>query len=417
MRIDDSTPVVVMPCGIGHSATCIVRSLGRLGIPVYSVESISGAFASFSRYCRGRFAWDDKRPAEESVQFLRDAGKSIGRRSILITTTDASVDFVAENADALEEWFIFPKIDPQLVRSLCSKKHMYQLARELGIPTPKAVFPNSRQDVLNFLETAVFPVMLKGIDGHRLAKRVGHKMFLAQSRSELLERYDSVEDLENPNLMLQEYIPGGDEAVCGLEGYFNESSDCAFAITGRKLRQWPAYQGVTTLGVCLTNEAIEKITNEFMKAIGYKGIVDIGFRYDSRDGLYKVLDVNPRIGCTFRLFVAEDGMDVARALYLDMTGQPIPVTTVRQGRKWVAEDIDLLSSVRYLLDRRLTVGEWIKSFRGVQESAYFAADDLLPFAVMCVYRWKRVLARICRKLIGRDAWQTRSAAYSPNIWA
>ena len=34
--------------------------------------------------------------------------------------------------------------------------------------------------------------------------------------------------------------------------------------------------------------------------------------------------MNPRIGCTFRLFAATNGMDVARALYLDLTGQPVP---------------------------------------------------------------------------------------------
>ena len=72
-----------------------------------------------------------------------------------------------------------------------------------------------------------------------------------------------------------------------------------------------------------------------MKAIGYQGILDIGYRYDRRDGQYKVLDVNPRIGCTFRLFAATNGMDVARALYLDMTGQ---TGASRPGCRWTQMD-------------------------------------------------------------------------------
>jgi predicted ATP-grasp superfamily ATP-dependent carboligase len=83
------------------------------------------------------------------------------------------------------------------------------------------------------------------------------------------------------------------------------------------IRQYPPYIGVTSLGVCVTNEAVKKQTKTFMKAIGYRGPLDIGYKYDDRTGQYKAIDVNPRIGTTFRLLVDTLGMDVARALYLD----------------------------------------------------------------------------------------------------
>jgi D-aspartate ligase len=383
---------------------------------VYSVDCTSRSFVSLSRYCTGKFAWDENVSAAKSVQFLLRAGQRIGQRSILIATTDATAVFVADNADALTEWFIFPRVESSLVHSLRSKKEMCQLAKKLGIATPEAFFPTSRSDMLRFLQSAKFPIVIKGIDGDRLAKCAGKKGLIAHTQPELLKEYDSIEDSNNPNLMLQEYIPGDDETVCGLEGYFNESSECVFAVTGKKLRQWPAYQGVTTLGICLKNETIEKITREFVRKIGYKGILDIGYRYDRRDGLYKLLDANPRIGCTFRLFVAENGMDVVRALYLDLTGQPITPAEARDGRKWMVEDLDLLSSLRYLLDRRLTLKQWIMSFRGIAETAFFALDDPLPFIAMCVNRGVKVLKLICRKLIPGQTRQTRPA-YSPNRWA
>ena len=60
-------------------------------------------------------------------------------------------------------------------------------------------------------------------------------------------------------------------------------------------------------------------TVRFMRALlGYTGPLDIGYRYDARDGLYKVHDVNPRLGAMFRLFVGDNGMDVARAIYRDI---------------------------------------------------------------------------------------------------
>ena len=105
------------------------------------------------------------------------------------------------------------------------------------------------------------------------------------------------------------------------------------------------------------------------QALGYQGILDIGYRYDARDGKYKVLDVNPRIGGTFRLFVDANGMDVARALYLDMTGQAVACAACSEGRKWVVEDRDIESSYWYWRDGQLGFREWASSFRGLREAA------------------------------------------------
>jgi predicted ATP-grasp superfamily ATP-dependent carboligase len=183
--------------------------------------------------------------------------------------------------------------------------------------------------------------------------------------------------------MLQEYIPGGEDSVWMFNGYFDSRSECLFGVTGKKIRQSPVYTGATSLGICLKNNVVEEMTNTLMKRIGYKGILDIGYRYDKRDGKYKVLDINPRIGQTFRLFVANNGLDVARAEYLDLTRQSVPKGLVFEGRKWIVEDKDLISSVRYLHDKNLKFMQLLKSFRGIQESAWFAKDDPLPFFLMC----------------------------------
>ena len=55
-----------------------------------------------------------------------------------------------------------PNMCPQLIRELSSKEGMYRLAKKHGVPTPEAAFPKSRQDVLEFVSSATFPVMVKG---------------------------------------------------------------------------------------------------------------------------------------------------------------------------------------------------------------------------------------------------------------
>lgn len=358
-----------------------------MGVPLYNVDPNPWAPASCSRYCRRKFLWDIERPvAQESLEYMSEVRRKIGKRSILIPTTDRTARFVAEHAEALAEWFIFPKLTASLANSLSSKREMFYLARENNIPAPDAAFPGSRADVLSFLKRARLPIMLKGIDGQRLWDRTGKKMFIVRSEEELLAIYDVAEDPQNPNLMLQEYIPGGDDTVWMFNGYFNARSECLAGFTGKKIRQCPVYTGSTSLGTCLRNQTVEDLTVRFMKAIGYQGIIDIGYRYDARDGQYKVLDANPRIGATFRLFVDENGMDVARALYLDLTGQKVVSIPARDGRKWIVEDLDLVSCYRYHHDGKLRFGEWIHSFRGVEEAAFICRDDPLPVLAMLVAR-------------------------------
>jgi D-aspartate ligase len=257
---------------------------------------------------------------------------------------------------------------------------MHFLARAHGVPTPDVTFPKDVEDVERFAASATFPVMLKGIEGHRLKRRTGATMFIVERPADLAPLYRQMEDPAAPNLMLQEYIPGGENDVWMFNGYFDAVSDCLMGFTGRKLRQTPVYTGVTSLGICLTNDTVRNTTTRWMKELGYRGILDIGYRFDARDGQYKVLDVNPRIGATFRLFVSGNGLDVARAMYLDLTGQRVPPARSVEGRKWMVEDGDILSALQYRRDGKLTIRDWAGSLKGVQETSYFARDDPAPFA-------------------------------------
>ncbi len=372
-----SLPVVVLK--IHHGSLGIARSLGRLGVEVHGLTATPAAPAALSRYWRQCHRWDVEGAApSETVEYLLDLGRRLGRTALLIPANDRMVQLVADHAARLRERFVFPELPASTVRALISKREMQQLVTRLGIPTARGAFPAARADVLAFLEKAAFPVMLKTIDGGR-KRSAGPMVVIARNAAELLEQYDRLEDPGSPNLMLQEYIPGGEDSVWMFNGYFDAASECLFGITGRKLRQNPVYTGSTSLGICLENEAVDRTTRRFMKAIGYRGILDIGYRYDARDGRYKVLDVNPRIGSSFRLFVDANGLDVARVLYHDLTGQPVPRQAGSEGRKWLVEDQDLESFMKYRRDGTLGLREWLSSFRGVREGAWFARDDLRPF--------------------------------------
>src|SRR5437868_11471914 len=100
---DWSSDVCSSDLGLG-----IARSLGRLGVPVYAVESKSLSPVFYSRYCRGHFGWNiEAAPANQTLEVLRNIAQRIGAHPLLIPTTDNSAMFVAAHAEALTQWYGF----------------------------------------------------------------------------------------------------------------------------------------------------------------------------------------------------------------------------------------------------------------------------------------------------------------------
>ena len=384
MRIENNSVPVVVLVSSQHGAVGIIRSLGRMGIPVYGVHQDFWEPAARSRFLRRVFRWDfSSSPAEDSLLFLKDVARQIGRQPLLIPTSDITALFVAENAEILAPEYLFSTPRVEVVRCLVNKQQTFDLCRKLRIPTAKTASPQCREEVMNFAHTTSFPVVVKGEYGEFLG-RGGKRLRVAivAGENELLEVFDLNAATGRPGIILQEYIPGGDHSIWMFNGYFSDLSQCLFGTTGRKLRQFPPHQGSTSLGICARNDAVETQTKRLIQAVAYRGPLDIGYRFDARDGQYKLLDANPRIGSTFRLFAAKNGLDVARALYLDITGQSIPSAQISEGRKWIVETNDLASSWSHFREGQLTLGAWMRSLRGVQEGVWLASDDLAPLATL-----------------------------------
>ena len=374
------TPVLILGCKLGGLA--ILRTLGPLAVKVYGVDDDENNPVIKSKFLEQHFIKAiDPDNTNEYLDFVIGLSKIIGGKAVLIPTSDDLSVFVAKNSASLKEYFLFPENSGDLLDRLANKKRMFQLALDNDIPTPHITCPRNLEDVKNTIAKLNFPIMLKGIDGNKLMERTGKKMVIVHSEQELIDAYNKLENPEDPNLMLQELIPGNDDQVYIFNGYFNCNSDCLAAFTGHKVRQYPVHVGCASLGECRWHERVANKTISLMKAVGYKGILDIGYRLDPRDGRYKVLDINPRVGQAFRIFVSKNNMDVIRCLYLDLTGQSQPDIEPIDGRRWVIEDYDIVSSFDYFNEGTLSFVNWFKSLKNIQEGAWFSLRDPMPFLV------------------------------------
>mgnify|MGYP003344583859 FL=1 len=125
------------------------------------------------------------------------------------------------------------------------------------------------------------------------------------------------------------------------------------------------------------------------------------WRFDRRDGTYKIVDFNPRVGAQFNMFDTEAGIDVVRALHLDLTGRAVPAAANRVGRALRVEHLDLPARMAY---RGGTGHVPPAALIGTKpERAWFQRSDPLPGVIMAVRSVRPALQRVLRARHRRTA--------------
>jgi D-aspartate ligase len=367
---------------LSHGGVGIIRSLGRLGVPVYATTEDRFTPVASSRYVRDSFVWPVTRldDAEGLVGDLKEMGRKIGRPAVLYTTDDEAAVLVAEHAHDLAEFFLLPTLkDPGLARRLASKEGLHQLCTEFDVPSPAGAAPRSLEEIRSFARSARFPVVAKNREAfQRQQAPAVPGTTVIQGVDELMSLAETWAD--DPGVVLQEYLPREHAEDWIVHGYFDEQAHPRALFTGVKLRSWPPHAGVTSCAFTVWNPDLAALASEFCRKIGYHGIADLDWRYDRRDGHYKLLDFNPRVGAQFRLFETTRGIDVVRAQYLDLTGQDVPLSEAREARRFIVENLDPQARLAY---RNGTYRAPHCPPRASEtELAWFARDDLLPFFAM-----------------------------------
>lgn len=376
----------------------ITRSLGRMGIPVFAIQRTSFVPSGVSRYLAGKFLWraNEKDP-DQFLQGMARIGKILSRPTILVPADDFSAILISEHADELPSQFIFARPPANLPRTLANKRCLYDLCHRLGIACPHTVFPHSREELLDLIACMQFPMVVKATEPWLLPENLRSTIIISD-RPEIIDYCNNFwRQAPTTNLMIQEMLPAGSSEDWFVHGYCDHRSIPVAMFTGVKLRSYPTFAGPTTLGRSVENDVLREQATQLLSAIGYRGIMDLDYRLDNRDGRYNLLDFNPRIGAQFRLFEDHGGIDVVRALHLDLTGRDVCCGPQIEGRAFISEIHDLLASFSYCRSGNLTVKEWWLSLQGVAERAWWSADDFLPFVMTCLWMPLRAASRLARK--------------------
>jgi predicted ATP-grasp superfamily ATP-dependent carboligase len=110
--------------------------------------------------------------------------------------------------------------------------------------------------------------------------------------------------------------------------------------------------------------------------LSYRGVFEAEFKYDARDGQFKLLEVNAR-PWYFIGFAADCGVDFCAMAYRDALGLPVePVSTYALGRHCVVGS-DRFACWALFRRGQLSAGAWLRSWLGARQML-FAWDDPVP---------------------------------------
>lgn len=411
--VDRSVPALVLKIGqypVHSGGLGVIRTLGRLGVPVYAITEPGLTPAVASRYCTAAFVWRATGLEEpvELVAKLCEVGESIGRPAAVIPVDDEAALLVAEHQAELSPRFLFPRVQPRLPRKLASKPGLFDLCIAHGVPAPTSVTPATFDEAGDFASTATYPVVVKNAEAWERRRRpIVPGTTVARTEPDLLALLSHrPADLlpgslrrqpgrQSPGVILQEYIPPEHAEDWIVHLYSGADSASQVLFTGRKIRSWPPDHGVTACAYSVANPPLAEIARRFVDQVGFVGIADLDMRLDLRDGRYKLVDFNPRAGNQFRLFESESGVDVVRAQHLDLTGRPIPPGRQVEGRRIIVEHADLPAQFAYRrLDKNTTRDGSARPAHASTEFAWLARDDPFPFVVMI----RHVFGAALRKL-------------------
>jgi predicted ATP-grasp superfamily ATP-dependent carboligase len=385
------TPAIIL--GGDENALSVGRNLARAGVPAYHLNRRNVP----ARYSR-RLRWIDSgggRGPRDWLRFLLGSASDRFAGAVILACSDEAIELVADNFTALSSKFALEESSPAVRRRLLDKLGTYECARDAGVPVPGFWCPASPMEIRAVAEECRFPAILKPRLSYQAAK-IGRKHVRANDKAELVTEHARLAEL-GVSTVVMELIPGGDDLLCSYYTYIDGEGEPSFHFTKRVSRRYPVNQGRATYHETIWAPEAAALGLAFFKHAGLRGLGNVEFKRDPRDGRLKLIESNARFTAADAL-VTRSGIDLASFVYGRLTGRPIavPAAYERGLVLWYPLE-DLLAFLELRRRGMLSWSDWARSIGRAKLFPYFRWDDPLPCLVNLVQR-ARSAARLTRTL-------------------
>jgi len=312
------------------NALAVVRALGRAGHSVFVAGPRSASrlarqgVATWSRYSAKKLYYTD--PAHDAEQYASDIVEILQSESIDVLCPIGIKEVLAtlRSEDTIRPLVAIPFGSYEAVSEANDKSHVMRAAAEAGVPTPQTEHVEGIEG-LRALQVDS-PTVVKTCIG---AASQGVWMVPDPERwpqtltqiSEKLEKTEAAERLylDAERFVVQELIPGRVHDVCLLADH----GEVKALLTQERIKTVSLSGGAGLMNVTTREPEIAEYARRLVRHLQYHGLAQVEFIRDSRDGSYRLLEINAKYWGTLALSVAA-GIDFPGLAVQLAIGRPVP---------------------------------------------------------------------------------------------
>lgn len=371
------TNVGAVVVGGDYQGLGIARSLGVRGIPVYIVDD-QYCISRFSKYAKHVIKVDNLLDERKTVDTILEIGRRFDLQDwVLFPTRDETVAAFSRNRDQLEKFFRITTGAWNSVEWAWNKTKTYELAQNLGIPIPRTFNVKSSEELASLYSN--LPLAIKPAIKENFFYGTGVKAWRANTAEELHRLYEkAARQIEPEEILIQELIPGDGREQFSYCAFFQNGRPHS-TLTARRARQHPREFGrASTCVETVELPEIEELSERFLRAINFHGLVEVEFKRDPRDGRYKLLDVNARTW-GYHSIGSVCGVDFPYLAFADQLGLESAPKRAPAGIGWLRLITDVPTAISDLAHGSLSIAAYLRSLRLARVDAVLSWTDPLPF--------------------------------------
>jgi predicted ATP-grasp superfamily ATP-dependent carboligase len=313
-------PVLIFGADVGPLG--VLRALTARGVRCYVADHATDVITK-SRWYRSP-ARTLPETADSAV--LADYLRSLDLPgAVLIAGSDRWALAVSGLPDDVRARFPASSSGRDVVEQLIDKDRFGALVSGLQVPHPTTLEITGPADIDRLSDQELRGGFLKPTDSQLHRRHFGAKGSFVRSRAAAIAQVERATAL-GIEYVYQEWIPGPHSAAILIDGIVDRDGAIRALTARRKIREHPRRLGTTSSSVGIdpsdVGGAVESV-KAMLSATSYRGLFNIEFKHDARDGRDKVIEFNPR-ACAYTGTIASGGVDLPWLAYLDAQGLTVP---------------------------------------------------------------------------------------------
>lgn len=267
-----------------NSGLTVMRALSSAGWSVEGADDRALAFGLRSRFAIAPYA---RLPHEDSPQFTGALLALLDRQrpDVIIPTRGIEAACHARDAVAARTRCLLPT--PEAFEVLNDKARLLERCAALDIARPRVFQP---EEAVRFLKDSPdAKVVIKP----RRDVGGGHNVHFVSDPATVDTIHQRV-TAEHGGALISDFIPGPTENLRAVQLLFDSASRLIAFFVLRKLRIWPAGVGITVAAVSTHETALVANLTPLLQQLRWQGPADAEFKIDQRDGIARILEINPR---------------------------------------------------------------------------------------------------------------------------